>query len=457
MSESFRIYLPFGRFSAEWWWWKSLQNPPLLGQANDATNEVEMIITPANVLGANACIGKIYYDVLDPELVQNAQFILNLALGYQLNVPLNFSYLVDGVVGQTQNKDQYALYFGLYIEGTTTPVLNIPIVDVKYVNSVNYVSFLSGVRVLTMENTDINYATNCMAPDVEFVDSSQYIPNPYLPGNKSPACFPPFTAFRGYPTSQPLQTDIWNVGLPNPINPTTGQVYVFRLDKQNSQTRFAGEEPNKGCLTTYLFSTFLTDVANCGTIDESFLQYGVMRIKVPHTYDSTMPCGPMDAYDTLYYSVSAHQCINTPGDKLPEFWTVNARMMKNTPNPDGYVYVFWAPVDVAMQVKRSQAPGPNNNYWEPPIVSWGNRTGYLLGLASLAFFFRYKAPDPAWQGWPGNAPCYDTPAQNLPITDQLGDWCPQLYGQTFASYQDFLDAPSIGIVPRDGPWPSSSS
>lgn len=454
--QALKIYIPFGRFFADLWWFRSLQNPPVLGNAG-ATNVMDMVIRPVETLSANACIGKIYCDVLNPELVQNAQFLISTVRGFQLFLPVDFSYLTSGFIGQTQNKDQYAMYFALYLEGTTTGVLNIPRVDVSYVNTVNYVSFLSGVRVGTMANTDINYATNCMEPDVEFEDSDQLIPNPYMPGNKSPACYPLQSTYGTYPTPLPLEADIWDVALPNPTNPTTGQVYVYRVDKLNSETRFAGEEPNKGCLTTYLFSTFLTDINNCGNIDDSYFRYGVMRIKVPNTYDSTSPCGAMQSYDTLYYSVSSHQCKGTSGDDLLPYWTVNARMMKSTPSEEpGYVYVFWGPVDVVRELKRQQSgANPLDNYWEPPIAQWGNRRGYMLGMATLAFFFRYKAPDTDWQGWPGNAPCYDTPAQNLPITDQLGDWCPQLYGQTFASYEEFTNAPSIGIVPRDGPWPSS--
>lgn len=452
----FRINVPTGMLYEELAWWRLYQEGLILGQSQEP-NEVDMIIQPVQTLRANACIGKIYCDVLSPDIVQNASFVLNTFLGFQIPLYLDFSYLTNVFDGQTQNKDQYAMYYVIYLQGTTTGVLNITSVDVSFVNKANYVSFLSGVRKGTMANTDIDYASNCMASDVVFADGDIYIPNPYMPGNKSPQCYPPAVTFHGYPTPNPLEADSWDVGLPNPINPTTGEVYVYRVDKLNSETRFAGEEPNKGCLTTYLFSTFLTTLADCGTIDEGFLQYGVMRIKVPNTYDSTMPCGDMGSYDALYYSVSSHQCKGTSSDGLLPFWTVNARMMKNTPSDDGYVYVFWAPVADAREIKRQQSTNPGDNYWEPPIIEWGGRRGYLLGLPTLAFFFRYKAPDTSWEGWPGNAPCYDTPDQNQPITDQLGDWCPELYGQTFASYDAFINAPSIGVVPRDGPWPASPS
>jgi hypothetical protein len=160
----------------------------------------------------------------------------------------------------------------------------------------------------------------------------------------------------------------------------------------------------------------------------------------------------MKDYDTLYYSVSSMQLDSLLQKPHPPFWTVNARMMKNYQDELGYAYIFWVPQSDLMLLNESQKNTKKS--YEPPIITWGTYTGYVLSNPTLTFYFRYKNPNPDWEGNPINCPCYLTPSANQPITDELGPWCPELYGSTFANYNEFINSSNIGSVVKNQSWPN---
>lgn len=78
--------------------------------------------------------------------------------------------------------------------------------------------------------------------------------------------------------------------------------------------------------------------------------------------------------------------------------------------------------------------------------------GYALSQSTYAIIVRYRVPDPTWEGSPSNAACYDYTNQSQPLSyNQLGNYTPQAFGGSFAA---FLSG-SIGMVSKDGPWPSA--
>jgi hypothetical protein len=97
---------------------------------------------------------------------------------------------------------------------------------------------------------------------------------------------------------------------------------------------------------------------------------------------------------------------------------------------------------------------PPKKSYEPPVISWGQYKGYLLCAPTFTWYFRYKDPNPDWEGSPINCPCYLDPNTNQPITDELGPWCPELYGGAFSSYDAFMNSSNIGSVVKNQPWPN---
>jgi hypothetical protein len=320
----------------------------------------------------------------------------------------------------------------------------------------NYTSCLIGQG----PGSEIQFATNCTDNShyEYYLNKQQKLDeNPFLEGSKSSAYYTRNNSSSFFTQKQELlyglETDFLSESLSSlsslsgstGYNPTTGQIYIYRLDKQTSQQKFAGEEAPDGCLSTYLF---------CKKNICYFIPYGIMRIKIPYTYDSSLPLiQPMQQYDNLYFSVSAMQYTTLLESPFPPFWTVNTRMMKTYADEDGYAYVFWAPQSDVMLINESQTTTDKKTY-EPPVIRWGQYTGYLLCNPTATFYFRYKSPNPDWEGNPINCPCYLDPNTNLPITDELGPWCPELYGNTFSSYDEFINSSNIGSVVKNQPWPT---
>lgn len=229
---------------------------------------------------------------------------------------------------------------------------------------------------------------------------------------------------------------------------------VLRLSKLLSETDFILEQANLNtCSDSYLFSRPIINDIDSTT---DFLQtsefpkyYGIMRVKVPHVLNSIQANHLQKQYDALYFSVSSIQ--DGKKENIGTFWTVNVPMMERLMDENGYSFIFWMPQEEF--VGRFQLDDT-----EPPIIKWGGFQGYVLPTPSVAFYFRYKAPNSNWKGSPTNAPCYFNAKTNKPITtEHLGEWLPSLYGDNFTDFTEFMNSSSIGLVNYDKtlPWPIS--
>jgi hypothetical protein len=150
-------------------------------------------------------------------------------------------------------------------------------------------------------------------------------------------------------------------------------------------------------------------------------------------------------YQCRYVSVNA----NIPQDETPvlDFWTVDSRMLNNYKDKGGYAYVFFAPTDYTQRQAKSQGTPPKT----PPVMSWGNYKGYLLGHPDYAIIIRYRDPNPTWEGNPENATCYLTPDTNQPIQPgELGEYTPEIFGDSLSNFE----SGKIGPVDKNGGWPT---
>ncbi|WP_336854437.1 hypothetical protein [Pseudescherichia vulneris] len=84
------------------------------------------------------------------------------------------------------------------------------------------------------------------------------------------------------------------------------------------------------------------------------------------------------------------------------------------------------------------------------VAEDGCSKGYLLGDPSGSLIVRYRDPADNWVGNPANAVCYLDKASNQPVTTaELGEYLPELYGDTLANFL----AGHIGDVIKDQAWP----
>lgn len=125
-------------------------------------------------------------------------------------------------------------------------------------------------------------------------------------------------------------------------------------------------------------------------------------------------------------------------------------MLNEYIDENGYAYVFFMPDDYVASLVDVQGTPPKT----PPVIHWGNYSGYVLGNPSYAVLLRYRIPANNWQGSPVNATCYPTPDSVEPVTvEELGEYLPELYGDTLAHF----NAGYIGAVNNEEPWPAASS
>jgi hypothetical protein len=400
----------------------------------------------------NYILIKVYCDQLYESMTQT-KFISFFKNTETRPLQVVYNYYLDSIHGgqcfDMNDTDQYATY---HLIGVYQPVFDY--ISGSYLNDVNYISCLIGTRT----GSGINFATTCTDNShfEYYLNTQQKLDeNPFLSGSKSSSYYPRNNSSVFFTERQELlyelETDFIYESSSSlfsgstGFNQTTGQIYVYRLDQQSTQGSFAGEEATDGCLSTYLF-------CKTGVFYKSF-PYGIMRVKIPYTYDSSLPLiQPMKQYDTLYYSVSAMQYSELIQPPFAPFWTVNARMMKTYQDTSGYAYIFWAPQSDVMLINESQKT--TKKIYEPPVISWGQYKGYLLCAPTFTWYFRYKDPNPDWEGSPINCPCYLDPNTNQPITDELGPWCPELYGGAFSSYDAFMNSSNIGSVVKNQPWPN---
>ncbi|TAK71540.1 MAG: hypothetical protein EPO11_11175 [Gammaproteobacteria bacterium] len=256
--------------------------------------------------------------------------------------------------------------------------------------------------------------------------------NPYLEGNPSVFSYSPASVKKILLSGQ-------KANLPRlaiKTNASTGQINVYRLDQYDSAIDVADDIAPDGCSRAYLYA------------EKDYHQAMIiLRIKVPTTFiDSDHPDQVFGHYQTRYLSVGSHRMSGVA--PYLRYWTVNARMLKDYMDEEGYAYVFFAPNSYANALAiQQQTPDT-----QPPVMTWGKYKGYLLGNPDYAIIIRYRDPDPAWQGSPQQATCYATPDALQPVTkEELGDYLPEIYGDTM---ENFLNG-HIGLVNNMMPWPSS--
>jgi hypothetical protein len=339
-----------------------------------------------------------------------------------------FSYSNEGYLfGQVGlGYDQYAQYYGLSIpfaDQEATLTITGTFQQVAYMSVVIYTS-----------NNDILMQEELLDRQMSVVNDDL---NPYILHN--PSVF----AYTEEMTS-PLKLSTTHFFIDKKklsvlhhlfVNQSTGKIDVYRLDKEESQQYPTDDLAPDGCSRDYLFAQ--KDIAQ---------QMIILRVKVPKTFiEDNHPDTLFGDYQTRYFSVGSHRNDITEKSLL-DFWTVNARMLKDHEDDEGYAYVFFAPEAYVRKLAAQQAVPPA----QPPVIEWGQYKGYLLGDPSYAIIMRYRDPNPTWQGNPENGKCYATPEELKPATkEELGEYLPEIYGDTFAHFQ----AGHIGIVNKNASWP----
>lgn len=331
--------------------------------------------------------------------------MMTLVDGTKINYVLFYSYEIDRThKGQVSaGFDQFTVYYSVKRKGDPNPVL-VESFDVYGLDSIAYWS------INYQLDDKSNRFFNCINENDQYGKYQYFfhghpVPNPWTPSAKTTPCYHETT----------------KEAFANPMTENTSQgldIGVFRPDRQTSQQwGQEGGEPNE-CSVSYLIS-FLPQNEQ----KQNIVPFGYIKIKLPSYYE-TQICSQLssDTLDVYYFSITAGQ---NKDSFLYPFWTVNFHMMKPMATTDGFAYVFWGPREHVMSQRTPDTPKDL-----PPIVRIQNIQGYMLGYPEFAFLFRYRGPDADWKGYVGKAPCYDTPAQEQPIRDVLGDFGPKVVGFT---------------------------
>ncbi len=328
----------------------------------------------------------------------------------------------DYINGQSQGGfDQHSQYYQQSFDALTH--------DAQLVVSGNYqiTGYFSITVYLGLDGTRFQYEML----DREMTSTPSNL-NPYIEGN-------PSVIF--YSESEEHNKEeghiIYNQQI-NRIDKREGEVLFFRADAVRSATGFSDEMAADGCSKGYLSAT---------KDDPNNQQVLILRIKMPTTFiGSATPDLTFGRYQCRQVSVSANIESTASVDPLLDFWTVSSRMLNEYVDNDGYAYVFFAPTYFTEQLVKEQGV-PSRT---PPVMTWGNYKGYLLGDPNYAVVIRYRDPASDWEGNPQNAVCYLSPQYNQPVTvDELGVFLPELFGDTMAN---FLNG-KIGAVISDRSWP----
>jgi len=351
--------------------------------------------------------------------------------GNPTNVSLQFGYTSpyysSGGVGL--GFDQYAQYYSAWVFPTTADNPDIQVTvsglyqQVAYMSASIYQYYLDETEKTTelIDNSAITFENGC---------------NPDVVNNPSVFAYPALAlqdvTANKIDATNPLRKNPIKPLHPSSIDPT-GKIALFRLDQEDSADDFADDVAPDGCSRAYLF----------GSVPEN--TFALLRIKVPKTFvDSDHPDEKFKVYPTRYISVGAH--YNYATESGLDFWTVNGRMLKQYEDKAGYAYVFFAPNAYVQNIVKEQGIPPT----QPPVITWGKYTGYLLGEPDYAIIIRYRVPNPNWQGSPENAICYATEADLKPVTKkELGSWLPEVYSGT---QQEFLNG-KLGILQKETLWP----
>ena len=352
--------------------------------------------------------------------------------------------------------DQYASYFAyapteserhykhFTIKGYG--IENVNFVSIQYFTDylIQVVDSSTGANYTMCVYKFVHYFTDLLDDDIRFFVKNKQVKNPFQFGNPNTACYGnnPVSELPSRISSNDHSQKLIS-GHSYSTTPISA-IPVYRLSKHLTSTEFVLEQQDLStCSYTYLFCRPINPEKS-RQFDLKF--YGILRIKVPNVYSPLMGCQTMEDYDALYFSISAMQGKQRPN--ITSFWTVNSPMMEKTKDADGFAYVFWMPEDEFIGKFELNSP-------TPPIIQWGDYTGYVLPAPTFAFYIRYKSPNPTWKGSPINARCHSNEKTNKPVTsDQLGDWLPSVYGENFKNFDAFINSNSIGIIEnnKEKPW-----
>lgn len=311
---------------------------------------------------------------------------------YNYNIT-TFDYYSGQVVG---GFDQYAQYFEIDLRpGVLTLHGNFP--KVAYFSATTY---------------DKNHAFTGVIKDRDLLVSPGW-GNPAAPGNKS-ILFYTDDQYKDVPVT-PIHYDV--------TPKFDKKISVYRPDKFNTSIGWEEDMAPDGCSQAYL-STARYEVEP---------DYMLLRMKMPTTF---FRYGTRDTtfghYQSQEFSISS--TLKNLHDKEPvlDFWTVNSYMLSKLKNPDGYIYVLFAPRDKVQALVKMENLPPRT----PPTVNLGTGkaayNAYVLGTPTHAVILRYRSPNDQWVGSPMHATCYDDPKHNMPIEDnELGEYTPTITGGSF--------------------------
>jgi len=389
----------------------------------DGNLKVQIFNNSKILEGGQIFIIRVQLDNLD--LIQNNEPYAILESGEVKPLTLFYSYFKDTThKGQmSAGYDQFTVYYTFSSTiPTDTPAPNALLKVREFVIqnlqesvywSINYDNQAMMNRYISITNLK-NYST-------KYFNKDQPILNPYEVGVKNTCCYGNLVSSLPKPTSQPV-TSFCPTANNGGLDVSMGtQCLVYRADRQTSQG-FGQEGGIPGeCADSYLF-----------TVIPSTSAFGFIEMFLPTFYSTKDGCenNSDNSLDLYYFSITSGQ-NNDASNWLP-FWSVNGTMMKETANRENYSYVFWGPIEYVKERKNNPLPGDIvTPSWAPPLVQLGNcQYGYMLGFPTYTFLFRNRGPNKNWEGYIGNAPCYLTLNETLshPITDQLGPYCPVIYG-----------------------------
>ena len=250
----------------------------------------------------------------------------------------------------------------------------------------------------------------------------------------------------------PILAGAWSLGehkMPPQTEAINNQVYLYRPNKESSTSRMLDGIKPDGCSADYL----ITDEAAPPKYEVM-----ILRLKMPSTfiYNNTPPTTFGD-YQCRYLSVNSN--INGPNNPYHRpsdtpvfsFWTVDNYMLTKHADPNtGHAYIFFATDAYVQKQMLIQNMDPKSTI--PPVITWGYYRGYLLGPPKSAIILRYRDPSDTWAGSPAKAVCApDIRAQRPIQPGELGDYTPEIYGDSMSNFQ----AGNIGPVNSKGTWPKS--
>ncbi len=363
--------------------------------------------------------------------------------GKELEGAISFSYQSENYLQGSAGlgMDQYAQYFTvnlsdeeiqrgsqLIIEGTFE--------QVAYVSAVIYSYHGSGERTY-------NRQEQILDKEMKILGNAC---NPYIEGNPSVFSYPTNVSQSQTLLNNQSKNSLWDpeslsYDPQSFIDNETGKVGVYRLDQETSKKVVADDIAADGCSRAYLFAEKGRDQ-----------EIAILRIKVPTTFlGEGEPNKIFGDYQARYLSVGAHrQMIQDETTPILSYWTVNARMLNEYKDKEGYAYVFFAPNEYTHRIALEQ----NTPETQPPVITWGKYKGYLLGEPDYSIIIRYRDPELSWKGSPENAICYENAETLQPIDNQeLGKYTPEIFAGTL---DNFLNG-NIGSVNSEAAWPEVKS